>query len=279
MTVLRTLARPKSLLLLLVIVVFVIGLVIPFVGLVSRSLETGADGANAYTFIFSNAGYVSVMITSAVIAVTTVLCTIALAYPFAYYIWNTDGTLKLLMLAALIIPFFTSIVVKNFSWMVILENNGIVNQVLMGLGITDGPVQILFTRLAVIVAMVHYLLPIAVVPIYVSLLRIDRSLLKAARSLGAPRWRAFLMVTLPLSRPGIATSSITVFVLAAGFYVTPALLGGRGDQMVANLIETAINTLNRLDIAAGLAVVVGAVVLVCIPVALQQIAPKEARQA
>jgi len=261
--------------LLAVIAIFTVGLVIPFVGLVNRSLETGAEGANAYVQIFNNDGYISVIITTVIIAVTTTIFTIGLAYPLAYYIWNSEGTWKLLLLGALIIPFFTSIVVKNFSWTVILENSGPINKMLMGIGITSEPVQLLFTRTAVIVAMVHYLLPIAVVPIYVALTGIDRSLIKASRSLGAGRGRTFTSITFPLSGPGVATSSVTVFVLAAGFYVTPALLGGRGDRMVANLIDDAINKLNRLDTASGLAIIVGVAVLVSIPIALRQIAPQK----
>lgn len=279
MEILKRISNVRGLLLLAVIAIFAVGLVIPFIGLVERSLETGADGTNAYVQIFKNSGYMSVIFTSAIIAVTTTVCTIALAYPFAYYIWNSQGTWKLLLLGALIVPFFTSIVVKNFSWTVILENSGPINKSLMALGITSEPIQLLFTRFAVIIAMVHYLLPIAVVPIYVALTGIDRSLIKASRSLGAGRSRTFFSVTLPLSGPGIATSSVTIFVLAAGFYVTPALLGGRGDRMVANLIDDAINKLNRLDTASGLAIIVGVVVLVSIPIALRQIAPakKEAQ--
>jgi len=275
MATIKKLSSVRNLLLLAVIAIFTVGLVIPFVGLVSRSLETDASGDNAYIQIFNNSGYMSVIATSAVIAVTTTIFTIALAYPFAYYIWNSQGTLKLLLLGALIVPFFTSIVVKNFSWTVILENSGPINKALISLGIVSEPIQLLFTRFAVIVAMVHYLLPIAVVPIYVALNGIDRSLIKASRSLGAGRARTFTSVTFPLSGPGVATSSVTVFVLAAGFYVTPALLGGRGDRMVANLIDDAINKLNRLDTASGLAIVVGVVVLISIPIALRQISPRK----
>ena len=275
MAIIKKLSSVRNLLLLAVVAIFTTGLVIPFIGLVNRSLEIGPAGSNAYVQIFNNAGYMSVIFTSAIIAVTTTIFTIALAYPLAYYIWNSQGTLKFLFLGALIVPFFTSIVVKNFSWTVILENSGPINKALMALGITSEPIQLLFTRFAVIIAMVHYLLPIAVVPIYVALTGIDRSLIKASRSLGAGRARTFTSVTFPLSGPGVATSSVTVFVLAAGFYVTPALLGGRGDRMVANLIDDAVNKLNRLDTASGLAIVVGVVVLISIPIALRQISPRK----
>lgn len=258
----------------LVILVLVGGLIIPIADMVVQSVRGSASGPSPYYGIFQNSGYVAVLKRTLIIAVVATSVTLLLAYPLSYFIWNRSGIGRVVCFTCLMIPYFTSIVVKNFSWTVILADSGPVNDALQWLGIGQ-PIHILFSFTAVIIGIVHYLLPIAVAPIYTTFLRLDRSLIKAARSLGAGRLTSIRTVVLPLTLPGVVGSGVIVFVLSAGFYVTPALLGGRDDQMAANLIDTYITMLNRIDYAAALAVIVSVVILLFLPIALRHIVPKE----
>jgi len=181
--------------------------------------------------------------------------------------------MRAITIVLLVIPFFTSILVKMFSWTVLLQDHGPINRILMGLGLINQPVHLLFPRGAVIVGMVHYMLPIAVVPIYVSLMRINKALIKVARSMGASKATTLVQVTLPMCRAGVITSLVTVFVVALGFYITPAMLGGRHDQMIANLIDVLVRKLARFDLAAAFSVLVFVGVLCILPFALQMLRP------
>lgn len=265
----------NRLVLIAVIVVLVGALVVPLGDMVVQSVRGAAPGPNPYSAIFGNSGYVAVLQKTLVIALISTAITLLIAYPLSYYIWNRSGLGRVVCFTFLVIPYFTSIVVKNFSWTVILQDSGPVNDVLLKLGLVDEPFQILFTLTAVIIGMVHYLLPIAVAPIFTSFLRLDRSLLRAAKSLGARKMTVIQTIVLPLTLPGVVGSGVIVFVLASGFYVTPALLGGREDQMAANLIDNYITGLNRVDYAAALAAIMSAVIILFLPVALKQIVPQE----
>jgi ABC-type spermidine/putrescine transport system permease subunit I len=259
----------------LIVLLLVVGLIIPIAEMVWQSVQGSGSGPNPYRAIFENDGYVAVLRKTLIISVVCTVVTLLIAYPLSYYIWNRGGTARVLCFTCLIIPYFTSIVVKNFSWIVILQDKGPLNDGLLSLGIIQEPLHLLFTLTAVIIGMSHYLLPIAVAPIYTTFLRLDRVLLSAARSLGASRLTILRTVILPLTLPGLVGSAVIVFVLATGFYVTPALLGGRKDQMAANLIDNYITVLNRVDYAAALAAIVSVVILLFLPIALRHIVPQE----
>jgi putative spermidine/putrescine transport system permease protein len=151
------------------------------------------------------------------------------------------------------------VLVRTYAWMVLLGRRGLVNEGLQGLGLTDSPLPLLYNRLGVTIGMVHVLLPFMVLPIYSVMKGIDVELLKAAQNLGANRRQAFLRVYLPLSRSGLATGCLVVFVTALGFFVTPALLGGRGDMMIAMLIDVQVSQLLDWGLGSALAVVLFAV--------------------
>jgi len=175
---------------------------------------------------------------------TTVGC-LALGYPLAWYLARTASAWRGLLMFLVIAPLMTGVIVRTYGWIVLLGSEGTVNTVLRGLGLVDHPLKILHTELAVLIALVHILLPYMVFPLFSALAGQDPDLERSAHTLGAGRARTFLEVTLPLSRPGIMMGSVLVFTLTAGAVVTPALMGGKDVQMLGQTIyELTISTLN-----------------------------------
>jgi spermidine/putrescine transport system permease protein len=176
--------------------------------------------------------------------ITAILCAV-MGYPPAYFIAMTRFRHKWLLLLLLIVPFWISFTIRTFSWVHILGEKGVINASLMGLGLISEPIPMLYTEGSVIMGMIHFLLPYMILNVYVSLEGIDRNLIAAARSLGCTNWQAFKEVTLPLSLPGLGAGLLLSFVLAAGSYVTPQILGGRSDSLFGNLIfDTIMKELN-----------------------------------
>jgi spermidine/putrescine transport system permease protein len=171
-------------------------------------------------------------------AVTTLVCAV-LGYPAAYFIARSKGN-KLILLVLLMLPFWISYIIRTMSWINILGVSGALNSVLLWTGLINEPIQMLYNETTVIIGLVHFLLPFMVLNIFVSLDGIDRNLEDAASSLGATRLQGFFQVTLPLSMPGLAAGGLLCFVLAAGTYITPVVLGGPRDAMFANLVYEAI---------------------------------------
>lgn len=197
-------------------------------------------------------------------AITTVLCAL-LGYPAAYFIARSRGN-KLLLLVLLMLPFWISYIIRTMSWINILGSSGALNTALMSLGITAEPIRMLYNEYTVILGLVHFLLPFMVLNVFVSLDGIDTNLEDAANSLGATKWQAFTEVTLPLSLPGLAAGGLLCFVLAAGTYITPLILGGPRDAMFANLVYEAIITQLNWPLGSALSLlllfVLGLLVLV-----------------
>ena len=163
-----------------------------------------------------------------------------LGYVPAYFIANTRFRHKWLLLLLLILPFWVSFIIRTRSWIHIMGNQGAINGLLLWLGVIDAPLQMMFNEFAVVVGFIHVFLPYMILNVYVSLEGIDRNLEPAARTLGCTPWQAFLEVTLPLSIPGLAAGCLLVFVLTAGSYVTPLILGGPDDFLFGNLIYDAV---------------------------------------
>ncbi|VVT11528.1 Spermidine/putrescine ABC transporter, permease protein [Roseovarius sp. EC-HK134] len=173
-------------------------------------------------------------------AITTAICAL-MGYPAAYFIARSRGN-KMVLLLLLMLPFWISYIIRTMSWINILGTSGALNSLLLSLGIINEPIQMLYNEATVILGLVHFLLPFMVLNVYVSLEGIDTNLEDAANSLGATRWQAFTQVTLPLSLPGLAAGGLLCFVLGAGTYITPVILGGPRDAMFANLVFEAIIT-------------------------------------
>ena len=195
---------------------------------------------------------------------TTAICALA-GYVPAYFIAVTSFRHKAFLLLLLMLPFWISYIIRTLSWINILGVSGAINSAMMTIGIIDEPIQMLYNEVTVVMGLAHYLLPFMILNIYVSLEGIDGNLVDAARSLGATSWQAFREVTLPLSMPGLMAGSLLCFVLGAGTYITPMILGGPSNAMFANLIYEAIIT--QLDWPMGsvlsivLLVLLGSVVL------------------
>ncbi|MCB1447527.1 MAG: ABC transporter permease [Rhizobiaceae bacterium] len=159
-----------------------------------------------------------------------------IGFPYAIIAASLSGWKRDLMLGAVLLPLWTSLLVRTAAWFILLQEQGLINDLLRGIGLIDAPLALIFNRTGVIIAMTHVLLPFMVLPIYSVLITIPKNLMPAAASLGAHPLRAFLRVLLPLSLRGVASGSLLVFISAIGYYITPALIGGPGDQMISSII-------------------------------------------
>jgi spermidine/putrescine transport system permease protein len=203
-------------------------------------------GSDAYRRLFAR----SIGISSLVTAIT-----VAIAYPMAYFVAFRAQRRKFIWLVALTVPFWTSYLLRVFAWKVILGYNGVINSGLISLGLIARPLEfLLYNPTAVIVTLAHAYAAFAILPIYVSLEKIDRSLLDAAADLGDGPVRRFLRVTLPLSLPGVIGAALVIFVPTTGDYVTPTLVGGTNGLMIANIIQVQFGRVNNWPLGAALAV-------------------------
>ena len=189
-----------------------------------------------------------------VISLTTTAVTLGLAIPVAAALWRSGPQLHRLIMAFVLLPFWTAVLIKNFAWAVLLQDNGVVNGLLQAVGL--GPITLLHNRLAVLIGMVHFVLPYAIFPIYTAMGEIDPRLERAARSMGAGTASVIWHVILPLIMPGIAAAALLVFIVSTGFFITPVILGAPADMMISNLIDYYIHELINFNNAAALAVLV-----------------------
>jgi spermidine/putrescine transport system permease protein len=181
--------------------------------------------------------YLPAFVRSLYYAGAATLLSLAIGYPVAYWISRHGGRRKILLLILVMLPFWTSWLIRTYAWMIILRDNGIVNGVLLDAGVIDDPIQILNTDFAVILGMTYGFLPYAILPLFVSIDRLDESLVQAGRDLYASGRGAFLHVTLPLTMPGIVAAALLTFIPALGDFVTPDLLGGVDTTTIAKLIQ------------------------------------------
>ena len=250
---LRGLAANRwSLLVLPAVVFLVVFFLAPLVLMSIRSVtDPVGAGLSNYERFFTQEAYIHVLTNTFWIAfVSTVTC-LVIGYPFAYLMTVVPGRVAGLLLIAVLLPFWSSLLVRTFAWQVILRDTGIINTFLIHLGLISEPMTLIRTTGGVILGMSHILLPFMVLPIYAVMRRIDPEYGRAAANLGAPPVSAFLRIVLPLSLPGVVAGSLLVFVLALGFYITPALLGGLRDQMISQVIVQQVQ--QRLDWGFGTA--------------------------
>ncbi len=208
-----------------------------------------------YASVLSRASYRALFVRSVAISGLVTLATVALAYPMAYFVAFRVEKTKFLWLVLLTIPFWTSYLLRVFAWKVILGYNGVINSAFMSLGLIKAPLAfLLYNPFAVVVTLAH--------PIYVSLEKIDRSLLDAAADLGDGPIRRFFRVTLPLSLPGVIGAAVLIFVPTTGDYVTPTLVGGADGVMIANVIEVEFDRIGNWPLGAALSIASMAIVAV-----------------
>ncbi|WP_244922227.1 ABC transporter permease [Oceanibaculum indicum] len=226
-----------------------------------------------YQDVFSREIYRVLFLRSVGISALVTLVTVLLAYPIAYFVAFDVKRHKLLWLILLTLPFWTSYLLRVFSWKVILGYNGVINSGLMSLGLISEPLQfLLYNPFAVIVTLAHAWAAFAILPIYVSLEKIDRTLLEAATDLGDGPVRRFFRVTLPLSMPGVIAASVLIFIPTVGDYVTPTMVGGTGGVMIANIIQAQFGKANNWPLGSALAIttMLGVTAIACLTIWLSK---------
>jgi putative spermidine/putrescine transport system permease protein len=257
-----------ALLVLPAVIFLVVFFLAPLVTMSIRSLtDPPGAGLSNYAKFFEQAAYLRVLTNTFWIAlIATVIC-LLIGYPYAYLMTIVPGRIAGLLLIAVLLPFWSSLLVRTFAWQVILRDTGVINSFLINVGAISTPLELIRTTLGVILGMAHVLLPFMVLPIYAVMRRIDPELSRAAANLGAAPWRAFVRVVVPLSMPGLLAGALLVFVLALGFYITPAMLGGLKDQMISQLIVQQVQ--QRLDwgFASAMAVLLMAITFAILLVA------------
>lgn len=202
-----------------------------------------------------------------VAAVSTLIC-LLVGYPMALGIARAPGTWRSVLLLLVILPFWTSFLIRVYAWIGLLQGNGLINQVLLALGLIDEPLALLHSNFAVYLGIVYSYLPFMVLPLYATLMRLDDTLLEAAADLGCRPWKAFVTVTLPLSMPGVIAGSLLVFIPAVGEFVIPDLLGGPDSLMIGKVLWSEFFS-NR-DWPVASAVAVAMLVFLVVPLALLQ---------
>ncbi|MER8710216.1 ABC transporter permease subunit [Mesorhizobium sp. M1088] len=237
---------------------------IPIILLFLTSLNAPAFSLANYEMFFGQRANVRVLYqTIEISAVATAIC-LLIGYPMAYLIVAASKHLRMGLIVLVIIPYLTSGLARTYAWIVILGDRGLINNLLLDLGLISSPLPLIYNRMAVYIGMVHIMLPMMILPLVSVMMGIDRSLMAAGRSMGARPFTAFWRVFFPLSLPGVRSGSLLVFVICLGFYITPAALGGLGDAMLSTFIASQFQTsfnMARVAAAAFILLAVAVVVL------------------
>jgi len=215
-----------------------------------------------YQLLLEDSLYINALLSSIKVAAISTGFAILIGYPMAYGIARAPVHWRLPLLMLIILPFWTSFLIRVYAWIGILKGNGLLNQALMGLGVIDAPLEILYTPAAVYIGIVYSYLPFIVLPLYATLVRLDESLLEAAADLGCPPIRQFLLVTLPLSLPGLIAGAMLVFIPVMGEFVVPDLLGGPDSLMIGKLMWTEFFSNKDWPLASSLAAILLMVLVV-----------------
>jgi len=241
---------------------FAIMVVVSFWRQHAFEFDTAFSLAN-YGKIFQNPLYQVLMARSLAISGACTIATVLLSYPMAYYVAFHVHRRKLIWIILMTLPFWTSYLLRVFAWKIILGYNGVINSGLMTLGLVEQPLEfLLYSPEAVVITLAHAWAAFAILPIYVSLEKIDRSLVEAATDLGDGPVARFLRVTFPLSLPGVIAAMLMIFIPTVGDYVTPALVGGPDGMMIANIVQVQFGRVNDWPMGAALAV--GSMVVVAV---------------
>jgi len=248
--------------------------IVPLGIMVVFSFREGSFGADRdqyslekYQQFFANGTYLNLLWQSGIIAFQTALISVVLAYPLAYFLSFRAGPSRVTLLTILIVPAWTSFLLRILAWKLILGSSGLLNSALLSLNlIQEASPLLIYSRAAVIVTLVYVWIPFATLPIFSALERVDRKLLEAAADLGCPPWEAFLRVTMPLSFPGVIASFFFVFIPTLGEWVTPALVGGAQGLMFGNLIQDQFVRALNFPLGAVMSIALMALVLLLIAI-------------
>ena len=247
------------------LLLFVLFFVLPFGVMAAMSFFSSnpVTNPNAFLttrhyerFIFDSAGiFHDALWATLRIGLITTVVSLLIGYPLAHWMRGLQNRARLVAIALVVLPFWVSILVRTYAWIVVLGNGGLVNRALQWSGLTDQPVQFLYNELGVTIGMANVLLPFLVLPLFAAMIRIDDRLLQAAASLGAPPRTIFWKVYFPLTLPALAAGTLLVFILCLGFYITPAILGGGRVPMISNLLDTLINQIPRWEQASAISTI------------------------
>lgn len=230
---------------------------LPCLWLVWLSLfnDAGQISAENYQRIAEQVSYRRIFVTTFSVSFQTVLCCLVLGVPLATFISSLPDRTRALFIACILFPLWTSLLVRAYAWLVILQRNGLINSWLMQAGLIDEPLPLAFNTFATVLGMTHIMLPVFLLPVIGAMRGIDRSLMRAAASMGASRGHAYRTVFLPLALPGILAGASLTFVMSLGFYVTPAILGGGNVQVISMRIARSLSTYSNFGAAAAIGVV------------------------
>ncbi len=217
-----------------------------------------------YAFLVEDNLYWKAYLNSIMVAGISTLICLLIGYPMAYAIARSEPTHRNILLLLVILPFWSSFLLRVYAWIGLLKNNGLINNVLMSLGLIDQPIQMLQTDFAVYIGIVYSYLPFMILPLYANLEKMDLTLLEAAADLGSRPWESFLKVTLPLSTPGIVAGCLLVFIPAVGEFVIPALLGDPGSLMIGKILWTEF--FNNRDWPVASAVAIALLLFLVVPI-------------
>ena len=236
---------------------------IPVVLMLAWGFTSPAGALAPWADMIDRAVYLRVLANTFRIAFICTLVCAVLGYPLAYWLCCLQGRARMIALALVVLPFWVSILVRTYAWIVVLGNNGVVNRSLIEMGLIAEPLALIYNELGVVIGTTNVLLPFLVLPLFATMLGIDRRVLQAASGPGAPPATVFWKVFFPLTLPGLAAGCILVFILTLGFFITPAILGGGRVPMIANMIDILINRMPRWELAAALSTVLLLSTFVC----------------
>ena len=240
------------------LVFLILFLIIPLMRIMVLSVtdpETHQFTLGAYLQFFQNAVYMKVILQTFKVGLVVTLLCLVLGYPVAYFMTKCSKRTRSLIMIAVMIPFWTSLLVRTYAWMILLQSNGVINNMLMGIGLIEEPLRMYKNIVGIYIGMTHILLPYMILSLYPVLSGIDVNYVSAAQSLGARKSLAFIKVYFPLSTQGIAAGTILVFVMAIGYYVTPSLLGGSSDTMISQMIQVQISKLLNWQFASAVSII------------------------
>ncbi|MEI6001803.1 ABC transporter permease [Paraburkholderia bengalensis] len=239
----------------------VIFFLLPVLSLLLRSVLEPSLGLQNYAQLVGSTTYLRVFGNTFLVAGVVTLATLAIGFPTAWLLAIAPRKLSSLLFAVMLLSMWTNLLARTFAWMVLLQQTGPINRTLMALGIISEPLTLVNNLIGVTIGMTYIMLPFLVMPLHATLRSIDPSTLRAAAICGASRWQAFWRVLVPLAMPGVASGALMVFVMALGYFVTPALLGGASYMMLAELIAQLVQQLLNWGLAGAAAFVLLAVTL------------------
>jgi putative spermidine/putrescine transport system permease protein len=239
-------------------VVFVAPLAILFL----RSVTDPVPGVGNYAALVTDSTYLTVLYNTIFVSIVVTVSALLLSYPVAWFLVICPAGWMRLVFAIILLSMWTNLLARTYAWLVLLQNTGAINHFLMWIGVIDEPVQLVNNMIGVVVGMTYIMLPFMILPLHATISAIDPALMQAAAITGASPWRVLRSVLLPLSLPGISAGCIMVFVMSLGYYITPALLGGPSDMMIAVLIAQQIQQMLNWGLGSAAAFILLAITLV-----------------